>query len=145
MAEYNLVKYFIRGVADTDFYLGLKRGSKIRPLYPAIVGVSKSKIVTDVELVFEGGKVILDTTVSANLKHEWLARELVRAVQDKRKSLKLKPQDRVALYLAEEKAFKNLAKTIELDTGSKIRFGEIGGSEGEFVFEDKKFRFGVKR
>ncbi len=94
---------------------------------------------------FEGGKVILDTSVNNELKHEWLARELVRAVQDKRKILKLKSQDRVTLYLAEEKAFKNLAKMIELDTGSKIRFGELGGSEGEFVFEDKKYRFGVKK
>ena len=38
-----LVSCFIRGVADTDFYLGLKRGSKAKPIYPVIVGVSKSK------------------------------------------------------------------------------------------------------
>ena len=33
---------FLRGLADTDFYLGLKRGSKINPYYPIITGCSKS-------------------------------------------------------------------------------------------------------
>lgn len=33
---------FLRGLADTDFYLGLKRGSKKNPHYPVIVGSSKS-------------------------------------------------------------------------------------------------------
>ena len=33
---------FLRGLADTDFYLGLKRGSKANPYYPVITGCSKS-------------------------------------------------------------------------------------------------------
>ena len=45
--QHNLIKDFIKGVADTDFYLGLKRGSKIRPIYPVISGVSKSKNFID--------------------------------------------------------------------------------------------------
>ncbi len=45
--ENNLVEPFIRGVADTDFYLGLKRGSKKKPIYPVIVGASKSKSFMD--------------------------------------------------------------------------------------------------
>ena len=116
-----------------------------------IAGLSVAKddlIFTDVVETegkqFNGGKVILDTVVNAELKHEWLVRELVRSVQDKRKGLKLTPKDNITLYLPEEKAFKNLAKMIELETGSKIRFGEMNGVEGEFVFEDKKFKFGVK-
>jgi hypothetical protein len=43
----DLVGEFIRGVADTDFYLGLKRGSKKRPLYPVVVGSSKSRTFID--------------------------------------------------------------------------------------------------
>lgn len=39
----NLIFSFIQGLADTDFYLGLKRGSKNKPFYPVIVGASKSK------------------------------------------------------------------------------------------------------
>ena len=40
----HLTAAFIRGVADTDFHLGLKRGSKKRPIYPTIVGCSKSHL-----------------------------------------------------------------------------------------------------
>ncbi|MFH0979023.1 MAG: hypothetical protein V1837_07030 [Candidatus Woesearchaeota archaeon] len=40
--EKELTIAFLRGLADTDFYLGLKRGSMKKPLYPIIVGSSKS-------------------------------------------------------------------------------------------------------
>ena len=33
---------FLRGLADTDFYLGRKRGSNVNPYYPVITGCSKS-------------------------------------------------------------------------------------------------------
>jgi len=37
------VASFIRGLADTDFSLMFKKGSKKNPYYPVIVGVSKSE------------------------------------------------------------------------------------------------------
>ena len=45
---------FLRGLADTDFYLGLKRGSKINPYYPVITGCSKSfDFMSEVAIEFE--------------------------------------------------------------------------------------------
>jgi hypothetical protein len=38
---------FIRGLADTDFCLTLKKRYKTIPYYPVVVGVSKSKILID--------------------------------------------------------------------------------------------------
>lgn len=42
-SDKTLLAAFIRGVADTDFALLLKRGSKKQPFYPVIAGSSKSK------------------------------------------------------------------------------------------------------
>ncbi|MEM5814224.1 MAG: isoleucine--tRNA ligase [Candidatus Aenigmatarchaeota archaeon] len=94
---------------------------------------------------FAGGKVFLDTAATVRLKEEWLARELIRAVQETRKKMGLKTKDKVALFLPEEKAFKNLAKQIALETGSTIKFAEPAGTKGEVEFEGKTFMFGVKR
>ncbi len=45
---------FLRGLADTDFYLGLKRGSKANPYYPVITGCSKSfDFMNEVAIDFE--------------------------------------------------------------------------------------------
>ncbi|HLE07311.1 MAG TPA: isoleucine--tRNA ligase [archaeon] len=93
---------------------------------------------------FAGGKVFLDTNASAELKKEWLVAELMRAVQEMRKELRLKKKDKITLYLPEEKAFRDFAKQISEGTGSRISFGAIAGREGKFEFDEKEFVFGVK-
>ncbi len=89
---------------------------------------------------FEGGKVYLDTKVGKKLKKEWLIRELIRAVQQKRKEMNLKVKDKIKLYLPKE--FKDSKKTIESATGSKIVFEE---GKDVFEFEGKKYKFGVEK
>jgi isoleucyl-tRNA synthetase len=94
---------------------------------------------------FPGGKVFLDTSATGQLKEEWLARELVRAVQETRKKMGLKVKDKVKVYLPDEKAFKKSTRQIESETGSRIEFAKPVGVLGEFDFEGKKVRFGVKK
>jgi len=89
-------------------------------------------------------KVYLETKVPMELKTEWLIRELIRAVQDKRKDLKLKVHDKIKLYLPDKKEFKSWEKIIKEDTGSQIVWGEIAGHKAEFEFENKKYKFGIE-
>jgi isoleucyl-tRNA synthetase len=90
-------------------------------------------------------KIHLDTKVSPEFKIEWLIRELIRAVQDKRKEMKLEVKDKIVLHLPEVKEFKEWQEMIEGETGSKVEFGKITGSKSEFKFENKKYEFGVKK
>jgi len=94
---------------------------------------------------FPGGKVFIDTKPSPSLKQEWLARELIRAVQHKRKTLGLQVKDRIVLFLPEDGPFKKLAKQISSATGSRIVFGKLAGSLGQIEFEGKRYQFGVKK
>ncbi len=93
---------------------------------------------------FGGGKVFLNKKATPKLKEEWLVRELIRAVQEARKSLGLKVTDSVTLYLPTEKAFKAYNKIISGETGSKIKWG-VSGKTYPFEFEGKKFQFGVQK
>ncbi len=90
-------------------------------------------------------KVLLETKVSEKTKEEWLIRELIRAVQDKRKEMKLEVKDKIILRLPNIKEFKGWEKTIKEDTGSMIEFGKISGEKVEFKFGNKKYEFGVKK
>lgn len=90
-------------------------------------------------------KIELDTKIDGKLKQEWLLRELLRAVQEKRKEMGLNIKDKISLYLPDEKAFKAEKKTIEQTTGSKVTFGKIRGKREEFEFEGKKYEFGVEK
>lgn len=91
----------------------------------------------------EGGKVEIDPKADEKLKKEWLLRELVRAVQEKRKEAGLQVKDKINLYLSVE--FKEFEKQIESETGSKTIFEKIEGEKSEFDFEGKKYGFGIKK
>ncbi|MFQ6009788.1 MAG: isoleucine--tRNA ligase [Candidatus Aenigmatarchaeota archaeon] len=94
---------------------------------------------------FPGGVVSIDTRVSDELKQEWLVRELIRAVQDARKKLKLSIKDSITLYLPDEKAFKKQEDIIKKTTGSRILYKEPEGKKFEFKFEREKYVFGVRK
>ncbi len=91
----------------------------------------------------EGGKVELDPKTDEKLKKEWLLRELIRAVQEKRKDMGLQVSDKVKLYLSVE--LEDFVNQIESETGSKIIFGKTGGEKSEFDFEGKKYDFGIEK
>lgn len=84
----------------------------------------------------------LNTEVDEKLKEEWLIRELIRNVQEKRKNLGFEISDRITLYLEEDNTFKNWKRTIEENTGSRIIFRKITGES--FEFEGKKYNFEIK-
>lgn len=91
----------------------------------------------------EGGKVEINPNADDKLRKEWLLRELIRAIQEKRKEIGLNVDDRVKLYLSVE--FKEFGKQIESETGSKIIFGNIKGEKSDFDFEGKKHGFGIEK
>lgn len=95
----------------------------------------------------EGGKVELDAKADGKLKKEWMLRELVRAIQEKRKEMCLNVGDRVKVYISSE--LKSLEKPIEFETGSKavveIPSGLFAPQKGLFEFEGKKYEFGIEK
>jgi isoleucyl-tRNA synthetase len=93
---------------------------------------------------FPGGKVFLDTAVTPELRSEWLVRELIRAVQNKRKQLGLTVTDRVLLYLPDAQTFKPWTKIISYETGSRVILGKLRGMKAAFEFERRKYAFGVE-
>jgi isoleucyl-tRNA synthetase len=92
---------------------------------------------------FYGGYVILDTKVDESLKREWLIRELIRAIQEKRKKLGLKVKEKVKLYLSQE--FEKERKLIEKETNSEVVLGEIKGEKEGIEFEGRRIEFGIER
>jgi isoleucyl-tRNA synthetase len=50
----------------------------------------------------KGTEVLLDVRITAELKLEGLARDVVRLVQEQRKAAGLEPEDRIVLFLATE-------------------------------------------
>jgi isoleucyl-tRNA synthetase len=93
---------------------------------------------------FENGRVLLDMKVTDELKKEWLVRELVRNVQDRRKKIGLKIKDKIILHLKRMEVFEIYKNYIESSTSSKIEFGKIKGNVFDFKFEDKKYEFGIE-
>jgi isoleucyl-tRNA synthetase len=54
---------------------------------------------TAVEFLIDGGFVLLDTTVTAELEREGLARDLIRAIQQERKNAGFDVSDRISLQV----------------------------------------------
>ena len=92
----------------------------------------------------EGMKISLNTKATPELKEDWMLSELTRKVQSKRKEMGLNIRDKIKLYLPEDDVLEKNKKRIEAATGSKVEFGEITGKKFEFVFEEKKYEFGIK-
>ena len=86
--------------------------------------------------------VRLDIEATPELKESWLLSELTRKIQASRKKLGFKIEDKVNLYLDE--SFEKYKEHIEKTTGTKITFGKIEGKKFEFVFDKKKYVFGIK-
>ncbi len=95
---------------------------------------------------FSYGYVILDTTIDEELKRKWLIRELIRAVQEKRKTLGLNVHQKVKLYLSKE--FEKEKSFLEEETNTIITLvctpEEIKGEKGSIEFEGKVYEFGIE-
>jgi len=141
--------------------LGKKFGKDIKDVVKEIEKVDANKLIGKVKIKcgkfklekddlifssegegkpFDGGRVKVDTKVSTELKKEWLVRELIRAIQDKRKQMGLNVKDKITVCLGNE--FKDSKQIIQKATGSKVEFKK--GDE-TLEFEGKKYNYGVKK
>ncbi len=149
--------------------LGRKYGKKVREIEKEVKAKSPEEIKSEIEKTgkveiacveldkedvifvpkaregkaFSEGWITLDTSVDEELKRKWLLRELVRAIQEKRKELGLKVHEKVKLYLPEE--FSGDREFIERETNTITFFGKIKGEKGSLEFESKSYEFGIEK
>ncbi len=126
-------KKFIKAVKSTESVIGRLANVK---------GVKEQKISKESSKEVEGGLVSLDFKASEELKKEWLLRELIRSIQEKRKEMGLNVKDKIVVYIPS--AFKSFEKTIKEETCSKVVLG-AKGERLSFEFEGKKYEFGVEK
>lgn len=95
--------------------------------------------------------VEFDLTITPKLKEEGLVREFIRQVQDFRKELKLKPQDKVLLSVSGDKELEQILekhgafidKEINL---SDFILGKLGESPTKkILIDDKKAEIGIEK
>jgi isoleucyl-tRNA synthetase len=103
------------------------------------------------EIVFDPiieGEVMLDTTITPELKEEGTFRELVRHVQDLRKAAKLEPKEMAVLSVStspEGKAFieRNAEALRNATTLSSVAFVDVPGES--ITLDEKAFVFALRR
>jgi valyl-tRNA synthetase len=98
----------------------------------------------------EGIKVFVDTQITHELKKEAFVRELIRKIQELRKSMKLVVSDRVELFLDCDKAeLSGFENDMKKEVGAKkVSFGKIGNVGKDktiFEFEDRTIEIGIKK
>ncbi len=92
---------------------------------------------------FDQGLVRLNLEISEELKEEWLLREIVRAIQNKRKEMGLKISDKAKVYLPPE--LKYIEDEVKRETGSIVAFDDAAEFENEIEFEGKKYGFKLEK
>ncbi|MBI2609661.1 class I tRNA ligase family protein [Candidatus Giovannonibacteria bacterium] len=125
------------------------KGEEIsKELVELILGeINVKKIVFDktLEKDFE-----LNTEITADLKEEGIVREFIRQVQDFRKELKLKPQDKVMLSVNApkeiEKILKKNSALIKKEINiSELKFSGKAGSQKEIKLDDSQMQIGIEK
>ncbi|MEM7826659.1 MAG: isoleucine--tRNA ligase [Candidatus Aenigmatarchaeota archaeon] len=118
--------------ACKDFYEELKIIANVKDIEIAECKQGKE---------FSNGSVCLGTV----LKEDALLRELIRNVQEYRKKMGLKVEDKIILYLNNRKVEK-FAKEIRNMVGAKkIVFGDFADIAGKAQFEDEIIGFKLKK
>jgi len=160
----------VRSIVNLALAERIIKGIKVRqPLATLKIKNIKSKIqnndnlldlikdeVNVKEIIFDGNinnEVELDTNITEELKGEGLIRELIRHLQDMRKSLGLKPSDRISIFIS---GIEELNKIIEKNKEfilSQARAVEIfiGNSQKDYDLEkevmiaEKKLLISIKK
>ena len=102
-------------------------------------------------VTFGAAEVLLDTVITEELKLEGLAREVVRAIQDRRKKLGLNVEDRIdARYVADgmlARAMERHADYLKNETLTvTLAPGRDEGFDGEqMMLEGEQIWIGIKR
>lgn len=136
-----------------------KAGIKIRQPLPklqiadklAMEFLSLIKGEVNVKEIVFGKEFRLDTEITPELKEEGLVREFIRQVQDFRKELKLKPQEKVLLSIEGEKEIEALLERQRALIEREVSLRAFAIREkGEFAkkeisLEGKKVMVGIRR
>ncbi len=93
---------------------------------------------------FKHGKINLDIKLTLDLEKEGFAREIVRRIQQIRKELGLKKEDKIEISLVSEYNLEDWKKEIQETTNSKLFFEEKKyKTSKEFEIREKKFKIYV--
>ena len=99
----------------------------------------------NVKQTIVGTEYKLDTNITPELKREGVYRELVRALQDMRKSSGLTPDDIVSLTIS--KNAENLIKDFESDLKKIVQINEINFADGdnEVLIAEDVYRISIQK
>lgn len=95
-------------------------------------------------------RVELDTTITPELKEKGLVREFIRQVQDFRKELKLRPQEKVLLSVSGDKKLEEIlkqhAKLVKKEISvSGFEISSLAGDEKEIPIDGKNLKIGIQK
>ncbi len=83
------------------------------------------------------GEVVLDTTITPELKSEGIMRELLRSIQDKRKEAGLMPRDMAIVKIPRNSENEEVVKTYEKNIKAAAFIKEIAFEDREDIFVGK--------
>jgi len=94
---------------------------------------------------FKYGKIKLNTEITLDLEKEGFSREIIRRIQQIRKELGLKKQDKIEVSLVSDYNLEDWKKEIQETTNSKLFFEEKKYKNlKEFEIKGKKFKISTK-
>lgn len=129
----------VRAVVTQALELRQKAGIKVRqPLASLSIPETFSQELLDIiadevnvkKVVASGvGEIKLDTTLTDELKNEGIARDIIRGIQDTRKTENLSPSEKIKLVVCAPENVKTVITTFEIMIKSPTQVGEIGYSD----------------
>ena len=125
----------VREVVTQALELRQKAGHKVRqPLTSLTISQNFSQDLLDIIAdevnvkevkVSEGSEIKLDTTLTDELKNEGIARDIIRAIQDARKTENLSPGEKIKLVVSTEEVIKSVILSFEIMIKSPTQVVEI--------------------
>ena len=129
----------VRAVVTQALELRQKAGIKVRqPLASLSIPETFSQELLDIianevnvkKVVASGvGEIKLDTTLTNELKNEGVARDIIRGIQDARKTENLSPSEKIKLVVCAPENVKTVIATFETMIKSPTQVDEIGYSD----------------
>lgn len=136
------------------FYIMKVNGKEVK-LTPDMIKIERSVPVPFIESEFDGGMVYLNTSRTIELEGEGFSREVMRNVQQLRKSVGLQKWDRIVLVLKTSATMKPLMEKWSKDIEQKVGADEVQilahdpaqkyGHSSEFTVKKEVFKVWIKK